>query len=294
MTITNEQKEGIRKQLELYVGRYPSKNKAAESLKDVSAATISQVLNHNWELISEKMWKLIGIQVDWTAEGDEWAIADTRAFMKCQKGFSDAKQYGNVWWVKGEAGCGKTTAIALFQKKHENVMVLRCDDYWSRAIFLEELLMQMGVNPGGLTTGERVREIVRGIKLMDKPLLIMDEADKLADSVFSFFITLYNNLNGYCGMVLCATDQLETRIRKGVRLNKKGYKEIKSRLGGTPVRIPSADLYDIEKIARANGITDYEQLQKVKDVAKVNENDLRKVKNTIHALRMMNENAEQN
>ena len=47
----NLKKQQIANALRTYCERYASQNKAANSLKNVSAATISQMLNGNWELI---------------------------------------------------------------------------------------------------------------------------------------------------------------------------------------------------------------------------------------------------
>lgn len=45
MKLTNEQKNEIRELLQNYVGRYPSQNKAANSLIGISAGTVSTILN---------------------------------------------------------------------------------------------------------------------------------------------------------------------------------------------------------------------------------------------------------
>ena len=44
--------------------------------------------------------------------------------------------------------------------------------------------------------------------------MVLDEADKLSDQVLYFFISLYNKLEDRVGIILCATDYLEKRIKK--------------------------------------------------------------------------------
>ncbi|MDR1054708.1 MAG: hypothetical protein LBL90_02535 [Prevotellaceae bacterium] len=44
-------------------GNDRGQNKAANSLKNVSSASISQILNGNWELIKVEMWRNIGSQI---------------------------------------------------------------------------------------------------------------------------------------------------------------------------------------------------------------------------------------
>lgn len=49
MKLTNEQKDEIRLLLQNYVARYPSQNKAANSLVGISAGTLSTILNGRYE-----------------------------------------------------------------------------------------------------------------------------------------------------------------------------------------------------------------------------------------------------
>lgn len=94
-------------------------------------------------------------------------------------------------------------------------------------------------------------EAVRTLKIQDRPLLILDEADKLSDSVLYFFITLYNHLEDECGIVLCATNHLEKRIVRGIKLNRKGYSEIWSRLGRKCVPLKGVSAADVTRQVRS-------------------------------------------
>ena len=56
-------KEQITNLLLEYCERYESQSKAAKSLKDVSGATVSQMINKNWDLISDVMWRNVAKQI---------------------------------------------------------------------------------------------------------------------------------------------------------------------------------------------------------------------------------------
>jgi len=195
---------------------------------------------------------------------------------------NDSKQYHIVNAICGEAGTGKTEAIKNFMAANKNTFVLNCNEYWNRKLFLVELLQQMGKDASGFTVGELMNEIVRGLKTTENPIIIMDEADKLSDQVLYFFITLYNQLEDHCGIILCATDNLEKRIRKGLRLNKKGYKEIFSRIGRKFITLRGVSTVDIQAICMANGVEDKKFISRI---ISESENDLRRVKKMIHALK---------
>ena len=147
---------------------------------------------------------------------------------------------------------------------------------------MQELLSAMGKDYAGATIGEMMQEIVSELKRQKNPLIVLDEADKLTDQVLYFFITLYNQLEDQAGIVLCATNYLEKRIKRGVKLNKKGYNEIYSRIGRKCIELKGLSASDISSICQANGITVQNDIQ---DVIQDCESDLRRVKRSIHALK---------
>jgi hypothetical protein len=97
-----------------------------------------------------------------------------------------------------------------------------------------------------------------------------------------FFITLYNNLEDHCGIVLCATNHLAKRIQRGRKLNKKGYNEIFSRKGRRFIELQGISTADVTAICMANGLT---EAGKIREVMEECENDLRRVKRKVHALK---------
>ncbi|MEG2791945.1 MAG: ATP-binding protein, partial [Odoribacter sp.] len=98
------------------------------------------------------------------------------------------------------------------------------------------------------------------------------------------FITLYNQLEEHCGIVMCATDHLQKRIKRGLKLNKKGYKEIFSRIGRKFVELDGVCTSDVVSICIDNGITDKTT---IKEIIEDCEWDLRRVKRKIHALKQL-------
>ena len=276
---TNE-KNKIKEALEGYCARFESQNKAANSLGGVSPATITQVLQENWELISDKMWRNIASQVGYSTR--EWVPVQTANYKLLKQLLEDAREFSNVFAVCGDAGTGKTFTLRRFAEENKRVYLLQCNEYWNRKMFMQELLTAMGRDCSGYTVGEMMSEVVRGLKKEDHPLVIMDEADKLTDQVMYFFITLYNQLEEHCGIVMCATDHLQKRVKRGLKLNKKGYKEIYSRIGRKFMELEGVTTADIASICINNGIDDRKA---IKEVVEDSEWDLRRVKRKVHAIK---------
>ena len=286
--ITNEEKEMIRVRLGEYCEMKGSQKRAATSLVGVSPATVTQIVTGKWELINEKMWRSIAAQIG--VKQTRWNIVETRNYKALSEIFADAQENALVLAVCGEAGTGKSLTAAHYGAENSNVYVLACSEYWNRKTFLRELLRVMGKNPAGDTVGDMVDDVVMELKRRENPLIILDEADKLSDQVMFFFITFYNKLEDYCGIVLMATDYLEKKVRRGLRLNKKGYKEIYSRIGRRFVAMPGLSATDISDVCRANGV---EGLREIDTVKKDCEGDLRRVKRKCHAFNRMRRQAEE-
>ena len=286
--ITNEEKEMIRVRLGEYCEMKGSQKRAATSLVGVSPATVTQIVTGKWELINEKMWRSVAAQIG--VKQTRWNIVETRNYKALSEIFADAQENALVLAVCGEAGTGKSLTAAHYGAENPNVYVLACSEYWNRKTFLRELLRVMGKNPAGDTVGDMVDDVVMELKRRENPLIILDEADKLSDQVMFFFITFYNKLEDYCGIVLMATDYLEKKVRRGLRLNKKGYKEIYSRIGRRFVAMPGLSATDISDVCRANGV---EGLREIDTVKKDCEGDLRRVKRKCHAFNRMRRQAEE-
>ncbi len=61
-------KKGIVEALKAYTERKGGQNKAANSIKGVSSATLSQMAAGNWEHISDEMWRKVARALGVSAE----------------------------------------------------------------------------------------------------------------------------------------------------------------------------------------------------------------------------------
>lgn len=275
------EKEAIAAKLRTYVDSKESQNAAAKSLRGVSAATVSQILNGNRDLISDDMWRTVGNQIGYDPRN--WVVIETEGYRRMTQVLTDAQRHSLVMAVTGDAGCGKSQAIKVYAGSNRNVIALSCSEYWNRKEFLGELLQSLGTEPGGSTVADMMREAIRQLKRREGVLIVLDEADKLSDQVLHFFITIYNKLEDTVGIVLCATQYLKKRIERGVVNNRKGYKEIYSRIGRKFIPMPVVNRGDIKAVCTANGLEDRREIERIIDDA---DNDLRRVKRLVCALKL--------
>lgn len=286
--LRDKEKDAIREALRAYVSKYPSQNKAAGSLKNTSVGTISNILNGKYENISDEMFRNISAQVG-GGNGSGWRIVETRAFQEIHYALDDAQHWRNVTWIVGEAGCGKTTTARAYTEDHREVFYVLCSEDMKKGDFVREIARTVGIR----TDGHNIREIwgliLDDIIQMEAPLLIFDEADKLTEAVFLYFISLYNKLEDKSGIIFMSTDYIKKRIERGLRYRKPGYKEFFSRMGRKYFELEETSAHDVYGICVANGLSDKRSIEAVIRDAENCDFDLRRVRKAIHRAKRMKE-----
>ncbi|MBP3575996.1 MAG: ATP-binding protein, partial [Paludibacteraceae bacterium] len=235
--ISQINREDIAQELREYCQKFNSQNRAAAAI-GIAPATVSAILNNDWALVSEAMFIKIADAIGY--EASSWQAIETKVWKNFNKILNDAQENAFVMAVTSDAGSGKTFTSKSYVKNHAEAYHISCKSYWTKKDFLIEIGRAIGNKTDGKRVTVLVDEIINTLRWRDsKPLLILDEADKLSDTVLQLFITLYNDLEGRCGIVLCATDHLEMHIRRGVNLGHTGFNEIISRLGRKFIALPS-------------------------------------------------------
>ena len=283
-----QQKQQIQEALAAYMAKYPSRNKAAQSLRGVSAPTISALMNGNWTNISDDMWRNIAAQVC-TATTDEWQIVGTTAHQEMNYVLDDAQRWRGVTWVVGDAGCGKTTAARQYEATHTEAFYILCSEDMRRGDFIRDIARRIGLRTDGSTLRDALDAISAALVQMQHPLLIFDEADKLSERVFHYFIDLYNRLEERCGIVFFSTAYIKRRIKIGLRYDKKGYNEIDSRIGRKFFELEPTSPSDVYAVCAANGLNDKAVISGIIREVEECDFDLRRVKKAIHKAKRISE-----
>ena len=268
------EKKAICEALKRYVAKYPSQNKAAASLNGTSAGTVSTILSGAWDKISDEMWRKIAAQVHAFVDSGVYAM-------------EDAQQWKNVTWVVGEAGCGKTTAARLYEEEHREVFYILCSEDMRRSDFVRTIARKVGIRTDGMSIRDMLDAVTGSLVQMDAPLLLFDEADKLIESVFHYFIDLYNRLEDKCGMVFFSTSYIRRRMKTGLQYDKKGYNEIHSRIGRKFFELEPTGPRDVYAVCVANGLCDRKQIAEVVQDSEKYDFDLRRVKKAVHRVKRM-------
>lgn len=283
-----ELKDQIREQLIQYRDRFPSNEVCANTLKQVSASTIRNILSRNFKNISDAMWRSIRAQIGGSGKTD-WVLVNTTAVEDLKFIMKETQEEQGFTWAVSPAGSGKTVAASLYAEERKNVFHVQCDADMSKSEFAIELARAVGLRVNTQKKARRViMEVCDYLAELEDPLLIFDEGDKLKDAIICYFITIYNKLSEVAGVLFLSTDYMERRMENGLRYNKPGYQELWSRLGRKFYRVDNNTTNDVQYICIENGLTADKDLQTVKNDAIAAGLDLRRVRKKVVAVRKKN------
>ena len=274
--MTNEQKAQVRDALVRYVNGFASQTLAAESLQGISASTISQVKNNNWELLSDRLWHTIARQVGFYC--GEWQPADTGAYLLLRILFSDAQHYAMAYGIAIGKGLGKTFTASHYTRENDNTFYIACNELYNRKAFMLKLMETVGLDTKG-TVPQMMEQFAGHITSLEEPLLILDDAHKLKDRVLHLVILLANAMAGKVGIIVMGGNELRMRIVEGVRLKKVGYDEIYKSIGRRFITLGSLGPKDVELVCRANGVYDDELISHISETC---DNNLHNAAQLIH------------
>ncbi|MFT3750931.1 MAG: AAA family ATPase [Agriterribacter sp.] len=280
--ITDQQKKDITAKLRKFVGNYPSQKQACQSLDDISEATIIQMLNNKWGSISERKWITVAKQIGVMGAKGTKVYVETRVSREVYGLLNTSRRHGAMICVTGRAGLGKSMAAQAYANASlTDTFYVQCRTDWGIKDMFKALLKAMRKDDvyGNLT--HMIDEVVKEVKRIKAPLIILDEIDKLLDkpgasTVLRHLVTLYNELNGYCGISLTCTNTIENFIKRGVERQKIGFEEIYSRIGSGYLRLNKATDHDIKMLCAAYGITEEKEVYTIINEIKGLKGDLRR------------------
>lgn len=250
-----------------------SQNKLAK-MAGVSSATISQMINGKWDLIADEMWRKVhsNLRMDLS-----WNTAATANFSILSELLGGVQMRSLSIAISNDAGTGKSHAYKAYALNFVNVIYIECKNYWSKKSYARNLLTACGLNDSG-TTEELIERFIRHLKTLQKPIVILDQADKLKDNQMDLFMDFYNELESSCGFVLSGVPALEKRIKRGVQHDKIGYSELWSRVGRKFISLAKISFNDVSAICIANGLNDQDEIKRIYNSC---EGDLRRVRRDV-------------
>jgi DNA transposition AAA+ family ATPase len=260
------------KHVEDWITRLGSQSKVAQQC-GISVTALSLYMSGKYGADTSRLEKTIASRLNFK-DSDWQVVPEIANYRTIEMWFGYCKKEGEWIAISNCAGSGKTQTLEdLFNKDISGSIVYIQAEEWTPRQFLMALAEKTcGVPKKYETMDTLLRDItVYFNKMSDtRPLLVIDEADKLKPSAFRKLIPLYNRTKDRMGCLIAGTGNLKKEIKSGVSRDAKGYDEIDSRLGRSYIDLPGVTEKEVILIAEANGLASHSAALVWESVEKVN------------------------
>lgn len=260
------EKEQIKEACKSYIAsKGLSQNKLATQI-GISAGTISQILNGNWHDIKEEMWRKV-----WNKVSSVQTISDvfeTTDFKACTNACDAAKKHHLMVGIIGDTGMGKTTTLEAYAQR-KNVFYVVYDKTMKPKQFFIALLREMGISFEG-SINEMVNRIADELNTISNPLLIIDEAGKIIQTMILYLHVLRDKTHKNCGIVLGGMPYFKSNLIKFSNKEKEGYAEFYRRINIWH-SLKGLSRSEIMHICKESGIEDEETIKEMQGRKKFGE-----------------------
>jgi hypothetical protein len=257
-------RNGVIKQVELYKNKLGSYAEVARYCK-ITGGALSTILAGKYGADETKMLSKIAAALNYREHN--WNLVRTIGNYRAQEDVFNYAKNESMWFtVSNKAGSGKSATFEdLFNRDTTGTVIFIQAEEWTGRQFLIKLIEKTVGEQAlkGYKSLTQLLDIVVGYfneMSLDRPVLLIDEADKLRPAALRTLIPLYNRTEHRLGVILSGTENLEKEIKNGVRLKKKGFDELESRFGRTYINLKGATEKEVYDICAANGLGD-EQAQ---------------------------------
>ena len=265
--ITTQQKHEIGRMLQLEFSNLGSWVRLANKVK-VNQNTVRYNMTdpEKWVNVSDRMWADVANKLGYKLTESPWALVPTTNTMVMFELLDRAQNEQLFTAISHEAGQGKTAGVSMYMQQKDAVFYVECEESWSHKRFVQKIAETLGLRTENYNVSDLTDMIVGYLKqkaATTRPLLIVDEANKLKPMSLRFFIPLFNKLQDEIGMVIIGAHDLQKHIQSGVRRDARGFDELESRLGRAYMPLVGIFQADVVAICNANGLTDKGAHQKI-------------------------------
>lgn len=270
-------RNGLIKHIDLWKSKLGSYSAVARKC-NINPGALSSILSGKYGADEAQMLQKIAKELKY--HESTWKIVRSiNNYKKIEQVYNDAKSDSMWFAVSNKAGSGKTQTMEdLFNRDTTGSVVFIQAEEWSGRQFLVKLILQTlgesAIQSKGYLSVAKLTDIVANYfndMSLDRPVLLIDEADKLRPTALRTLIPIYNRTENCLGVILSGTENLEKEIGTGVRLHKKGFDELESRFGRTYIHLRGASEKEVFEICAANGISDRNKQEQVwGDLPKMN------------------------
>jgi DNA transposition AAA+ family ATPase len=257
--------QGLKQYVEVCIKRCGSATEIARKC-GISASALSLFRSGKYGAKEDNLAETIAMALGYRESN--WNVVETVvSYQQVATCFKAAKEESLWMGISSKAGIGKTEALRdmYTRSSDDSVIFIQCSEWNAHRFMLEIYEKVLGKCERYLTAEKMKTAVVSYLYSISekKPVLLIDEADKLKPSSMATLIDLYNRTESFVGALFAGTDNLEETIKRGASRAKKNMDEIDSRLGRQFIHLLGATKKDVFAICAANGVTDEVAQEKI-------------------------------
>ena len=189
----------------------------------------NKILNGKTEaVLSEPEWFRLGRKLGVLEITRKWNLARTDVFTTIEQDILFCKEFAKAKICVDECGIGKTYTAKYLASTLKNCFYVDASQGKTTLAFTQQLAKALGIN--GFGTHSDIKEDIKCyLKMIDKPIVIVDEAGDFTQTTMQDIKEFWNATEGFCGWYLMGADGLKYIMQKGIKNRKPGFKEVFSR-----------------------------------------------------------------
>lgn len=195
----------------------------------MSASVWSEIKNGRTEgKLSPQKWLNIAAILGVKDTDRVWRMARTEVYNAIEEGVMACKEYGWGMIFVDKCAIGKTYSAKYLAKTLKNCFYVDGSQCKTKILFTRTLAQVIGVESGGRYQDVKLR-IKNALNVLEKPVVIIDEAGDLEYNAFLDLKEFYNATEGSCGWYMMGANGLRKKITDGITRESVGFEEIFSR-----------------------------------------------------------------
>lgn len=199
--------------------------KELSTIIGVNSATISKIINDNWDNISDRQWKQIDNEVQKVLAINILTTTDVNNAFRL---INSARTHKRMVGLVANTGMGKTAILEAFSTQ-PNAYYFYIDATITPKIFLKIMLQNCGIEFEG-NINEMLQTLIAKINTIHDPIIMFDECAKMSDRLMLLIHSIRDRTKNNCGIILAGMPDFKTRLVKFANKGKTGYGEFLRRV----------------------------------------------------------------
>lgn len=191
----------------------------------ISDTTLSNLEAERWEKLSNPMLLRIW---NFCNRNNVDNLFSTTDFISTFKICDKARKYHFMVGLIADTGMGKTAAISAYSRR-KNVFYVCYDKTMNPRQFFLALLRELAY-PFESNLNEMINQAADELNRLENPLIIIDEARKLNQTMILYLHVLRDKVAGNCGVILAGMPYFKDNMTKFAAKEKEGYAEFLRRI----------------------------------------------------------------